>query len=93
MELSRLLLPVAALLAAHGCARQLPEVGSPAEQLYAQRCGGCHQPYEPRSLTIAMWQLQLLAMHPKIAEAGQPPLTPQEERTILDYLRRNAGQQ
>jgi len=83
----------ATALALPGCARPLPEAGSPAAQLYVERCGGCHQAYDPRSLTPSMWGLQLLAMRSKIAEAGQTPLTPEEERAILGYLKRNAGQQ
>jgi hypothetical protein len=84
---------VIAALALLGCTRSLPKAGSAAAQLYVKRCGGCHQAYDPRSLTASMWGLQLLAMRGKIAEAGQTPLTPEEEHAILDYLKRNAGQQ
>jgi mono/diheme cytochrome c family protein len=82
-----------AALALLGCTRSLPEIGSTAAQLYVVRCGGCHQAYAPRSLTASMWGLQLLAMRHKIAEAGQTPLTPEDEHAILNYLKRNAGQQ
>jgi hypothetical protein len=74
-----------------GCDHALPEEGSPAALLYGSRCGSCHQAYAPRSLTVAMWELQIDAMRTKITAAGQPPLTPAENQTILDYLRRNAG--
>jgi hypothetical protein len=80
-------------LAAAGCSRPLPEQGSAAERLYSERCGNCHRPYQPRSLTAAMWQVQVAAMRQKIAAAGQPPLTPAQDREILEYLRRNAGEQ
>jgi hypothetical protein len=30
-------------------------------------------------------------MRQKIAAAGQPPLTAEQDRTILEYLQRNAG--
>jgi hypothetical protein len=86
---SGLLLLAPALLA--GCAHRLPEQGSPVMQLYLSRCGSCHQAYDPRSLTSSMWEVQMAAMGPKIAAAGQPPLTADEQRAILDYLRRNAG--
>lgn len=89
-------LPVALatlVLAVTGCHRPLPEPGSPAERLYAERCGNCHRPYQPRSLTAAMWQVQVAAMRRKIAAAGQPPLTPDQDREILEYLQRNAGSQ
>ena len=74
-----------------GCARALPEDGSPAALLYVARCGSCHQAYPPRTLTAAMWEIQLTAMQAKIAAAGQAPLTLAENRAILAYLRRNAG--
>lgn len=76
-----------------GCEKPLPQAGSADAQLYAQRCGGCHRPYNPHAMTAAMWEIKVAAMHDKIAAAGQPPLTPAQERAILDYLRRNAGQQ
>jgi hypothetical protein len=40
-----------------------------------------------------MWEIQVTTMQAKMAAAGQAPLTPEENRTILDYLRRNAGAQ
>ena len=40
-----------------------------------------------------MWEMQVSAMQVKIAATGQAPLTPEEQRAILDYLRRNAGGQ
>jgi mono/diheme cytochrome c family protein len=76
-----------------GCAKALPDQRSPGAQLYAARCGSCHQLYAPRSLTPAMWEIQVNAMQDKIIAAGQPPLTPAENKTILDYLKRNAGTQ
>lgn len=82
-----------ALLIVAGCARRLPEEGGPAARLYQARCGSCHQAYDPRSLTAAMWAMQVGAMGPRIAAAGQAPLTPEEQQAILDYLRRNAGGQ
>jgi Dihaem cytochrome c len=82
---------VAIAVAIAGCTRPLPEEGSVSERIYADRCGGCHRPYQPRSMTAAMWQAQVVAMREKIAAAGMPPLTPEQEREVLDYLRRNAG--
>ena len=73
--------------------RPLPEQGSYAQRLYAERCGGCHKPYNPASMTAAMWEMQVQAMRAKIAQAGQPPLSPTQDQTILDYLKRNAGKQ
>jgi len=75
-----------------GCARKpLPEVGSSAEQLYAGRCGSCHRPYLPSTMTSAMWAEQVEAMQLKMAQAGVAPLSDSERHEILDYLERNAG--
>jgi hypothetical protein len=84
---------VATLLAGCQRPRPLPEHGTYAQRLYAERCGGCHRPYSPSSMTAAMWEVQVEAMRVKIAQAGQPPLSPQQHLTILDYLKRNAGRQ
>jgi hypothetical protein len=75
-----------------GCARkELPEMGSSAEQLYAGRCGSCHRPYLPSTMTSAMWATQVDAMQLKMSQAGVLPLSDSERRDILDYLQRNAG--
>lgn len=77
-----------------GCApKPLPEQGSAAEQLYSGRCGGCHRPYHPSSMTAAMWAEQVEAMRLKMAQAGVAPLSESERREILDYLERNAGKE
>jgi hypothetical protein len=74
-----------------GCARPLPEAGGAAAQFYVDRCGSCHQAYQPRSLTAEMWRIQLDAMQAKIVAAGQAPLSSEDRNALLDYLRRNAG--
>jgi hypothetical protein len=75
-----------------GCApKPLPELGSSAEQLYVGRCGGCHRPFLPSTMTSAMWTEQVEAMQLKMAQAGVAPLSDAERREILDYLERNAG--
>jgi hypothetical protein len=74
-----------------GCARDLPQQDTYAGQLYIRRCSGCHAPYNPRTMTPAMWQVQVDAMEPKMRAAGLQPLTPDQRATIMDYLTRNAG--
>jgi hypothetical protein len=78
-----------------GCQKPkpLPEQGTYSQQLYVERCGVCHRPYSPSSMTAAMWETQVEAMRAKIAQAGQPPLSPEQDLAILDYLKRNAGKQ
>ena len=83
----------AGLMAASGCTkRSLPEADTPAAQLYAKHCGGCHQLYDPRSLTAEMWRIQVDAMMPKLAAAGQR-LSDADRATLVAYLTRNAGHQ
>jgi hypothetical protein len=77
-------------LALAGCAKPLPEAGTPAAQLYASRCGSCHRLYHPGSLTAAMWQVQVHAMQAKMRDAGVAALTVDQQEEILDYLERNA---
>lgn len=86
-------LTIFAVAAIAGCSRPLPDKGSPAELLYAHRCGSCHRPYNPHSMTAGMWQAQMQAMLGRIAESGQPPLTQAQQREIMDYLTRNAGKE
>lgn len=75
-----------------GChQRPLPQADSDDAHVYIDRCGQCHAPYDPRSMTAAMWQTQLDLMEPKIRQAGLPALTEAQRRAILDYLTRNAG--
>jgi hypothetical protein len=77
-----------------GCQRPLPEQDSPAGQLYLQRCGQkCHAPYNPHAMTAATWEIEMSTMEEKIRQSGMPPLEPEDQRIILDYLKRNAGQQ
>ncbi len=75
-----------------GCRAPLPDADSPAAQLYVRRCDhNCHRPYNPHTLTAAMWETKVMMMETKIQAAGQPPLTPDERDTILKYLEHNAG--
>ena len=81
-------------LAIAGCKpAKLPEQETAAGQLYLHRCGQCHSAYNPQSMTTAMWQLEVPKMEDRIRRAGLPPLAPDQEQTIVEYLTRNAGTQ
>ena len=69
----------------------LPDSASPGAQLYVNRCGNCHAPYNPHELTASMWDTQVTMMELKIQQAGMPPLTSDEHDAILEYLKRHAG--
>ena len=80
---------VLAVVVAAGC-RSLPEADSPAAQTFARRCGECHRPYQPGSMTWPMWEYQLGRMKLLFAQLRKPWLTPEEERLVIDYLQRHA---
>jgi hypothetical protein len=81
-------------IVASGCKpKTLPDADSPAAKIYVSRCGSCHAPYNPHEMTASMWETQVMMMEVKMQQAGQPPLTPDQRDTILQYLRRNAGNQ
>jgi mono/diheme cytochrome c family protein len=69
----------------------LPDSTTPGAQLYVNRCGNCHAPYNPHELTASMWDTQVTMMEVKIQQAGMPPLTSDERDAILEYLKRHAG--
>jgi hypothetical protein len=84
---------IALLFALSGCARKaLPDQGSPDAQLYVARCGQCHAPYNPHTMTAAMWRAQVPMMEDKMRQASLPPLSDNDREQILDYLTANAGQ-
>jgi Dihaem cytochrome c len=86
------LLGVAVLLASCQSGK-LPDEGSDAAHLYLNRCGQCHQAYNPSLMTAAMWATQVDLMQERMKQTGLPPLTPAERKTILAYLSSNAGKQ
>jgi len=74
-----------------GCDAKLPEPNTPGARLYAERCSsGCHRIYAPESMKYEMWKLVVKRMNKEHPAKGLPPLTPEQERIMLDYLRRHA---
>lgn len=82
---------VASCLLLSACSRPLPEEGTPQANLYAFRCGGCHPVYQPRTLTAAMWKIQIDRMDKKFTPTGVPMPDAAEREQILEYLTRHAG--
>ena len=78
------------LAAVVGCTHALPDPGSPGAQLYEHRCGTCHPLHEPRSLTAAMWEIQVTRMRETMQRRGATPLSPDEETLLLSYLKTHA---
>ena len=73
------------------CNAKLPEPDSPAAQLYANRCDGCHRIYAPGAMTYEMWKFQVERMQGEIVRHGLPPLTTEERDLVLGYLKRHSG--
>lgn len=73
------------------CTRELPEQGSAAANLYRERCGSCHRAYSPASLTAPTWQMILPRMERYMERSTRGPLSAEQRRVIVDYLRRNAA--
>ncbi len=91
---ARIVLAAISLAGVAACQkRALPERDTYAGQLYAGRCGQCHIAFDPRTMTPAMWQVQIPLMDDKMRAAGIAPLTSEQRDTIMDYLTRNAGAQ
>jgi hypothetical protein len=80
-------------IASAGCQPKIPEQDSYAGQLYMRRCGQCHAPYNPQSMTAAMWEIEVPKMEQKMLQAGFPPMASDQKQIISDYLHRNAGHQ
>jgi hypothetical protein len=87
-----MLLGVAVLLASCQSGK-IPDESSYAAQLYLNRCGQCHQPYNPNLMTPAMWAIKVDLMQERMKQTGLAPLTSAERETILEYLTSNAGKQ
>ena len=73
-----------------GCTHALPDPSSPGAKLYEARCGTCHPLHEPRSLTAAMWEVQVDRMRETMRRRGATPLSADEQTLLLSYLRAHA---
>jgi Dihaem cytochrome c len=80
------------LALAAGCGGAvLPEPDAPGARVLRERCGGCHRVYAPGTMTVEMWKVQVARMQALFAQKGIPPLAPDEERVLMDYLGAHAG--
>lgn len=94
---ARVTLPAVVLLALAGCAGQagrgttvIPEPDSPGARVYVQRCSSCHALPHPQRLGYDGWLQILPLMERRMAERGINPLTGEERKEILVYLRKHA---
>jgi Dihaem cytochrome c len=91
VRLVHVLFVVVLLLGGIGCNAALPEPESSGAQLYRQRCSGCHRLYAPSILTADMWKLMLARMELQIQRSRLPPLSADEQQTLLDYLQKHSN--
>ncbi len=88
MDLAKLWFVVLALVGmAIACSPPLPESESREAKLYHKRCSGCHRLYAPGVLTAETWSFMVARMQNEFRRRGIPPLTEEEKKAILNYLR------
>lgn len=67
----------------------IPAEGSPAARLYVEKCGPCHSVPHPKRHTFEEWQHILVVMKKRMKSEGMT-LTPEENKVIVSYLRKNS---
>ena len=75
-------------------------VADPAEipdsetgRLYLRQCAICHEPPDPDAHTAAEWEEEVVPrMQANMGASGLPTLTEEEQRRIVAFLRREAGE-
>ncbi len=79
------------LVATVGCSRPLPEEPGPDAALYREKCGICHQAFQPALLTAAMWRTQVERMAAAEMKRAAVTLSEGDKQRLLAYLTRNAA--
>lgn len=79
------------LLVGAGCSHELPDPQSAGAITMQRHCASCHPIYAPSSMTFAMWEMKLDAMHRLFAQRSIPWLEAADEQTLRDYLRAHAA--
>lgn len=69
---------------------KIPEMYSPSAQTYIRRCMSCHTLPHPSQFDIQRWIKIINVMKKRMEERNHPPLTEEEEKMILDYLKKYA---
>ena len=61
-------------------------------RLYLRQCAICHEPPDPDAHTAAEWEEEVVPrMQANMGATGLPTLTDAEQRRIVEFLRRQAG--
>jgi len=82
-----------ALMGLSGCVNRptpVPDMDSPAAELYVHKCGICHSVPHPKRLYYSQWQHMVDVMEKQMEQRGMSPLTEKEKNIILQYLKTHA---
>jgi len=74
-----------------GCAlltTSVPEPASEGAKAYRRVCGVCHALADPRRNTFAQWEHFVWIMEKRMVQRQSPPMTTEEKRLILGYLKK-----
>jgi len=63
----------------------------PAFHVFHMRCGSCHEVPSPRSKPAYLWDAAMSRMKKNAADAGLMPISPEDEATVLRFLREHAA--
>jgi len=78
------------LVLAIGCTMELPEKGTEAARLYAEKCGICHRAYHPEIIPPRGWRGVIKRMEKKVKATGvREPLSEADKAVILGYLEKH----
>jgi len=91
--MKKLLLILSVLLVAPACAGKptpIPESESAGGKLFAAKCGICHSVPHPKRNTFEQWQSIMALMREQMDHRKMAPLTDDERKVIMRYLKRNA---
>jgi len=76
-----------------GCAGQMtpiPDMNSKDAKLYSDKCSPCHSLPHPKRHTAKQWEHILVTMDKEIKQKEMSPLTVDERKNILNYIKKHA---
>ena len=83
-------LTIVVLAACAGSPTPIPEADSKDAKVYAVRCGSCHSVPDPRRHNLSEWSHMLDLMYMRISERNVEPLSDDDQKAIMAYLKRHA---
>ena len=63
----------------------------PAYHVFQMRCGSCHDVPSPGSKPAFLWESAMSRMKKNAADAGLMPIRPEDEATVVRFLREHAA--